>query len=118
MNDKIFVNGVSAKGFHGVLERERSRGQKFVVDVELAMNLKKLNDDLSKTVNYAEVVEIINGHITGKPVLLIESLAENIGKDILRRYKKVSNIVVRVHKPKAPIAFNFKDIVVQVEIKT
>ena len=48
---------------------------------------------------------------------MIESLAENIGKDILRKYKKVSNIVVRVHKPKAPIAFNFKDIVVQVEIK-
>lgn len=117
MTDKMFITGVSAKGFHGVLESERGRGQKFVVDVELSVNVKKLNDDLNKTVNYAEVVEIIIGHITGKSFLLIESLAENIGKDILRKYKKVLNIVVRVHKPKAPIAFKFKDIVVQVEIK-
>lgn len=117
MNDKIFITGVSAKGFHGVLERERGRGQKFEVDVEISMNLKKLNDDLNKTVNYAEAVELIIGHITGKSVLLIESLAENIGKDILRKFKKVSTVVVRVHKPKAPIAFKFKDVAVQVEIK-
>jgi len=117
MSDKIIIYGVSAKGFHGVLGREQRKGQKFIVDVELTLNLKKLNDDLNKTVNYADVVELINNHITGKTVLLIETLAENIGKDILRKYKKTSNVLVRVHKPKAPIAFRFKDIVVQIEIK-
>jgi dihydroneopterin aldolase len=117
MSDKIIIYGVSAKGFHGVLGSEQRKGQKFIVDVELTLNLNKLNDDLNKTVNYADVVELINNHITGKTVLLIETLAENIGKDILRKYKKTSNVLVRVHKPKAPIAFRFKDIVVQIEIK-
>jgi dihydroneopterin aldolase len=117
MSDKIIISGVSAKGFHGVLESERRRGQKFIVDVELTLNLKNMNDKLNKTVDYADVVKLINMHITGKPVLLIETLAENIGKDILKKFKKISNIIVKVHKPKAPISFSFKDVIVQIEIK-
>jgi dihydroneopterin aldolase len=76
-----------------------------------------MNDKLNKTVDYADVVKLINMHITGKPVLLIETLAENIGKDILKKFKKISNIIVKVHKPKAPISFSFKDVIVQIEIK-
>ena len=33
MSDLIKIVGVKAKGFHGVLESERVRGQKFIVDV-------------------------------------------------------------------------------------
>ena len=117
MSDKIIISGVSAKGFHGVLESEKQKGQKFIVDVELTLNLKNLSDKLNKTVNYADVVKLINMHITGKSVLLIETLAENIGKDILKKFKRVSTILVRVHKPKAPISFSFKDVIVQIEIK-
>ena len=44
MNDVIKIFGIEAKGFHGVLENERKRGQKFLVDVELYLPLKNLND--------------------------------------------------------------------------
>ena len=53
MSDLIRITGVKAKGFHGVLDSERRKGQKFIVDVELKLSLKNLNDDLNKTVNYA-----------------------------------------------------------------
>ena len=91
MSDLIKVIGISAKGFHGVFASERKLGQKFVVDVELTSSLKNLNDDLSKTVNYAEVAQIAHDQITGKPVKLIETLADNIAKQILKKFKKVNN---------------------------
>ena len=47
MSDLIRIVGVKAKGFHGVLESEQKRGQKFIVDAELRLTLSKLNDDLS-----------------------------------------------------------------------
>ena len=106
MSDLIKIVGVKAKGFHGVLESERERGQKFIVDVELRLNLSKLNDDLNKTVNYAQVAMVINDQITGKPQKLIETLAENIAVKILKDFKKVKSVKVTVHKPKAPIALN------------
>ena len=33
MSDLIRIVGVKAKGFHGVLESEQKRGQKFIVDL-------------------------------------------------------------------------------------
>ena len=67
MSDLIRITGVKAKGFHGVLDSERRKGQKFIVDVELKLSLKNLNDNLKKTVNYAEVAQVINDEITGAP---------------------------------------------------
>ncbi len=117
MSDKILIEGISAKGFHGVLKSEQIKGQKFIIDIELSLVLKNLRDDLNETVDYAEVTEIVVKHITGKPVLLIETLAENIANEVLSQYKKVNNILVTVHKPKAPIKFKCKDVQVQVEVK-
>lgn len=114
MSDLIKINGISAKGFHGVFPVERKKGQKFIVDIELSINLNNLKDDLGKTVNYAEVAQIAHDNITGKPVLLIETLAENIARLILRKYKKVKQVKVIVHKPKAPLDLNFKDVSVEI----
>ena len=41
----------------------------------------------------------------------------NIANEVLRQYKKVNNVLVTVHKPKAPIKFKFKDVQVQIEVK-
>jgi dihydroneopterin aldolase len=98
-----------------VLEKERRRGQKFRVDVELHLPLKNLNDQLSRTVNYAEVAQVVNNQITGEPRMLIETLAEDIAKQILKEFKKIKKVKVTVHKPNAPIPLKFKDVSVEIE---
>ena len=115
MSDVIKIAGIEAKGFHGVLEKERKRGQKFLVDVELYLPLKNLNDQLNKTVNYAEVAKVVNNQIIGKPRMLIETLAEDIAKQILKEFKKIKKVKVIVHKPNAPIPLKFKDVSVEIE---
>ena len=44
MSDLINITGITATGFHGVLPKERSDGQKFIVDAQLKINLKNLKD--------------------------------------------------------------------------
>ena len=51
MSDLIKITGLSAKGFHGVLDSEKRRGQKFIVDVEMSVSVANLNDNLNKTIN-------------------------------------------------------------------
>lgn len=117
--DKILVSGIRATGFHGVLPEERKVGQSFVVDCELHLNLTSAvkNDDLTKTVNYAEVALLVREIIEGDPVNLIETLAGKIGELLLQRYRKIQKVVVTVHKPEAPIPVEFLDVAVVVERK-
>jgi dihydroneopterin aldolase len=117
MSDLIKITGLSAKGFHGVLESEKRRGQKFIVDVEMNVSFANLKDDVNKTVNYAQVAQLIHDQITGKPVELIETLAENIANTLLKEFKKVKEVKVIVHKPKAPISLRFTDVSVEITRK-
>ena len=114
-NDSIKISGISALGYHGVLDFERTNGQEFVVDVELSMDLRKAGktDDLNNTVDYAGVAHTVMAAITGEPLNLIEALAERIAKDILRN-KKIRKVAVTVHKPQAPIAVPFHDVSVRI----
>ena len=68
MSDLIKITGLSAKGFHGVLDSEKRSGQKFIVDVEMSASVANLKDDLNKTVNYAQAAQLVQDQINGKPV--------------------------------------------------
>ncbi len=115
MSDSIKIKGIAAIGFHGVYTEERVKGQKFVVDVKLSLPLQGIKDDLSKTVNYADVAHLVVRHITGEPVNLIETVAESIADEILKDCPLVNKVQVKMHKPEAPINVEFADVVVEIE---
>lgn len=115
MADRIVLEGVSAFGRHGVLDVEKREGQTFVVDVTMELDLSRagLSDDLSQTVDYAEVAAAIVARITGPSFDLIERLAEVIADDVLA-HPLVDTVHVVVHKPEAPVGFPFTDVQVQI----
>ena len=116
MSDRISLKGVSAKGFHGVLDVEKRDGQTFVVDVEMDVDLTQAgtSDDLVDTVNYAEVATDVVALIEGESLDLIEALADRIAGKVLTR-PLVESVVVTVHKPQAPVGHPFTDVAVTVE---
>ena len=109
----IALSGVRATGFHGVLPEERRDGQEFVVDVRLETRVDTSADELSGTMNYAEVAQLVVDHITGEPVRLIETLAARIADD-LSAIDGVDTVEVIVHKPQAPIPVPFTDVTLTV----
>jgi dihydroneopterin aldolase/2-amino-4-hydroxy-6-hydroxymethyldihydropteridine diphosphokinase len=116
MTDHIVLQGISAHGFHGVLDFEKAQGQEFVVDVDLEVDLRRSgrSDLLAHTVNYAEVAAEIVGLVTGPSLDLIETLADRIAVAVLRR-PLVQAVEVTVHKPQAPVGVPFGDVQVVVE---
>ncbi|SDP69419.1 dihydroneopterin aldolase / 2-amino-4-hydroxy-6-hydroxymethyldihydropteridine diphosphokinase [Pedococcus dokdonensis] len=115
MTDQIVLKGISAKGFHGVLDFEKRDGQVFVVDVTLHVDLAPAgaSDDLADTVNYAEVAGDVVALIEGEPLDLIEALAARIADRALAR-PLVEAVEVVVHKPEAPVGHPFSDVQVRV----
>ena len=59
--DIITLKGLAFYAFHGVLVEENKLGQKFIVDLQMFLDLSSAgdNDDLNQTVNYAEVYDKI-----------------------------------------------------------
>lgn len=103
--DKILLKNMAFFGTHGVLQEEKVLGQKFFIDVELYLDLKSAGktDDLTQTVSYAEVYDIIKNHAEDKCYDLLEALGENICNDILKEYKNIAEIQIEIRKPEAPV---------------
>jgi dihydroneopterin aldolase / 2-amino-4-hydroxy-6-hydroxymethyldihydropteridine diphosphokinase len=116
MSDRVVLQGLWARGFHGVLATEKADGQEFVVDVVLEVDLRRAggSDLLAHTVNYAEVAADTVALITGPSVDLIETLADRIAAAALAR-PLVQAVEVTVHKPQAPVGVQFGDVKVVVE---
>ncbi|GLJ45603.1 hypothetical protein SUGI_0959970 [Cryptomeria japonica] len=99
--DKLVLQGLRFHGFHGVLEEERKLGQKFLVDVDAWLDLKKAgrSDKLEDTVSYAEIYSLVKEIIEGPPHVLLESVAELITSVIFDKFPQIHSIRVKVGKP-------------------
>lgn len=116
MSDQIRVNGIKALGYHGVLPHEAIEGQEFSVDLLVTLDLRaaSLSDDLTETINYADLAQIAYDNIVGERVQLIERLAGRIAEEISSAYSQITSVSVTVHKPHAPVDVNFEDISVTI----
>ena len=104
MNTFIKINKLSIYAFHGVLELERSVGNSYWVDCELEVDLTQAmqSDDVHDTINYAEVVEVIQQemHIPSK---LLEHVAGRIIQALQQRWPSIRHIDLTIAKQRPPI---------------
>ena len=102
--DKIILKGIQFHGYHGVAEAERQLGQKYEIDLELTTDLSAAGktDDLTHTINYAEVVQLVIEIGTQQSFQLFEALAETIAAAILARFQ-IEEVRVAVKKLSPPI---------------
>ena len=114
--DTIRIAGIKSFGHHGALPEEKRLGQRFNVSVDLEIDTRPAAaaDDLKLTVNYAEVIRIVEGQLTGPPVYLIETLAQQIAARLLGNFQLVKAVTVEVAKPFAPVAAEFDVISVKI----
>jgi dihydroneopterin aldolase len=114
--DLIRISGIRSYGHHGALPEEKRLGQRFTVSLELELDTRPAaaGDDLSKTVDYAAVIRTVEEQLKGKPVYLIETLAQQIAARILGTFTVVKAVTVEVNKPFAPVAAEFDSISVKI----
>jgi dihydroneopterin aldolase/2-amino-4-hydroxy-6-hydroxymethyldihydropteridine diphosphokinase len=111
--DQVRLQGIRARGHHGVFEHERREGQDFVVDVVLHLDTRPAaaHDDLTRTVHYGELATAVADAVRSDPVDLVETLAARIARLCLLD-EIVHAADVTVHKPQAPITEDFADVAV------
>jgi 7,8-dihydroneopterin aldolase/epimerase/oxygenase len=112
MTDTIFINGLVTHARHGVMAHETEVGQRFVIDLELTIDLSESSrtDRLADTVSYSSVVATAEAAFTNTHYKLLERAAGAVADDILAAFARVRAVKVTVHKPHAPIAAIFDDV--------
>ena len=111
--DRIVLEGMAFHGYHGVFPEEARFGARFVVDVEMAVELPEA-DDLRETVDYAGIYDLVAREVTARRYRLIEALASAIAARVLDHDRRITAATVRVHKPHAPLPGVVRDVVAEV----
>jgi len=114
--DKIYIKDLTLKAHHGVLPEEKENGQPFILDITITADLEKArkSDNLSDTVNYAEMIGTISAVFMSEKNDLIEHAAERVADAILKKYKMVESVTVFLKKPEAPINADFGYVAVEI----
>ena len=122
MHHKISLKGLRVFAYHGVFDFERQNGQDFYIDATVWIdgNRAAMNDDLAATLNYADLAKLLVENAKTEPVDLLETLAARLldvvmnmgGGDATGLVRKAK---ITVHKPNAPIVYDFEDVSVTVK---
>ena len=102
--DWIHLEGMAFYGYHGADPAEQQLGQRFIVDLSVAYDLRRAGetDDLQDTVNYAQLYRLTRDIVEGPSCRLIEAVAARLAAVVLDR-TPVAAVRVRLHKPEVPI---------------
>jgi dihydroneopterin aldolase len=100
----ISLEGVEFYAFHGVFEEEQRIGNRFTIDIEVETDVSSAgkSDDLTDTVDYQRLYELIR-EVMDKPSALLEHVASSILESVRATYPHVHRVKVKVSKLNPPI---------------
>lgn len=86
--DKVFIKGLHIQTTIGFFQWEKEIKQTLVIDVAMAWDTAKAaeNDELAKTLDYAEISTVIETFANDNPVDLIETLAERMAAFLMTQF--------------------------------
>jgi len=114
--DKIQLNKMQFYGFHGLFPEENKLGQRFIVDVELFLDLKVAgkSDHMNDSIDYGLVYEYVQQIVEGEAKNLIEAVAERIAEQLLTNFGLLTACKVKITKPDPPIVGHYESVAVEI----
>lgn len=101
---KIIIRDIKNYAYHGCLPSEKKIGgvYKTTLWIEGDFSSSEQTDDLSQTIDYEKVVELVNQEMSSSSNL-IEHITRRISDNMIKKFSKIVKLKVRVVKIKPPI---------------
>lgn len=112
--DKVYIEGLSIQTTIGFYPWEKEIKQTLVIDLAMGWDTANAakNDELAKTLDYAQISQAIELFANENPVDLIETLAERLSEYLMSTYS-IPWLKLKVGKPGA--VFNAATVGVEIE---
>lgn len=103
-SDSVRLKNMVFHAHHGYWEEERRIGQRFEVDVELFLDVRKAaaSDHIHDTVDLYHVYQAVEKVVVKKQFKLVETLAEEIARGLLKKFP-INEVRICVRKPNSPV---------------
>jgi len=100
--DKVFIKNLEVEAIIGIFDWEREVRQMISIDLEMEFDNKKAakSDDIKDALDYKKVGKRVSAFVKRSKYNLVERLAEQIAKLVLKEFP-VSSLIVSVSKPGA-----------------
>ncbi len=108
---KIVVEGIKIYAYHGCLKEEGEIGGNYIVDVamETDFTAAAVTDDLSKTIDYVMVYDIVKKQMAIRSNL-IEQVGQRIVNEIKKEFVTLKRVEVKVSKLNPPMNGNVEKV--------
>ena len=112
--DKVFIKGLHIQTTIGCYQWEKEMQQTLIVDVVMAWDTAKAakNDELDKTLNYAEISTAIETYANENTVDLVETLTERMAAFLMAEFH-IPWLKLKIGKPGA--VYNADSVGVEIE---
>ncbi|MEO6883056.1 MAG: dihydroneopterin aldolase [Bacteroidia bacterium] len=104
---KIILEEIKIYAFHGCLEEEAKIGGEYLIDVTLDTDFSKaaINDNLSETIDYVAVYEIVKKEMAQRSKL-IEHVAQRISDALKNNFSMLLHAEIKITKVNPPMNGN------------
>ena len=111
--DEIVLENIKIYAFHGCMKEETRIGSDYIINLNVKADLQNaaISDRLEDTVNYVDLLRIVNEEMAISSKLL-EHVAERIVSRILRTMNMVNSVQVKVAKQNPPINGNISAVTI------
>jgi len=100
--DIVFIEQLSVITTIGVYDWEQTIEQKLMFDIEMAWDNQAAakSDDVNDCLSYADIADMVIGHVEGQRFALVERVAEEVAALLLSRFASPW-VRIKVSKPGA-----------------
>lgn len=114
--DEIRIDNLEVYAHHGVFPEENEKGQSFYVNMVLYLDTREAGkqDELTLSTHYGEVCHFVTGWMQEHTYKLIETVAENVTREVLLQFPLIQAMDVEIRKPEAPIGLPFESVSVKI----
>ncbi|MBQ8158627.1 MAG: dihydroneopterin aldolase [Prevotella sp.] len=104
LDSYIFIRDLRLYAYHGVMAQERRVGGWYTLSLRVHYNIicAMESDEVSDTVNYAELFEMVKAEMS-IPSNLLEHVAGRIAKAVFNAYRDVTAIDLTIVKDNPPM---------------
>ena len=110
----IQLNGLRIFAYHGVLPQENRVGSMYTINLKLTTNFGEAskNDDLTHTINYAEVYQAVKSEMQ-QPSKLLEHVIYRISERLFLDFPTITTIKISLYKENPPMGAECKQVGVE-----
>jgi len=100
--DTLILKECKFECYIGIFPKERKVKQPIILDIELSLDIRKAakSDSIKDALDYRDVHALIKERVEKNTSFLIETVVEDLARDILKKFPAVKAVTLILQKPK------------------